>query len=192
MQKGRRLCKALLDQSLKQRPETTQGKHKRNRNVRGKAKQGGQHQQGMLGASKRTSVPAGCGHHVIEPGAKRKPTEKQKKKRTQRGWGHADTEQLPLRCQSPAEPHRIAPAKPAPSPRAGPRQRGQFLASVLGPYLCLALTCASGRPCSPPRLSPSGHEGRGVGRRGKSVRENEQGGRQRLRGSQLRHAASIS
>lgn len=139
MQKGRRLCKALLDQSLKQRPETTQGKHKRNRNVHGKAKQGGQHRQGTLG------------HHVTEPGAKRKPTEKQKKKIS----GHSGAGGTRTRSSSPC----------AARAQRSRGSRGQFLASVLGPYLCLALTCASCRPCSPPRLSPSGHEGRGVGRR---------------------------
>lgn len=144
MQKGRRLCKALLDQSLKQRPETTQGKHKRNRNVHGKAKQGGQHRQGTLG------------HHVTEPGAKRKPTEKQKKKklRAQRGWGHADTEQLPLRCQSPAEP----------------RQPGAVFGfcawplPVLSPYLCVlqALLAA-------PSLSERARGERGGEEKGKAL-----------------------
>lgn len=81
-------------------------------------------------------------------------SKKKKKLRAQRGWGHADTEQLPLRCQSPAEP----------------RQPGAVFGfcawplPVLSPYLCVlqALLAA-------PSLSERARGERGGEEKGKAL-----------------------
>lgn len=81
-------------------------------------------------------------------------SKKKTKLRAQRGWGHADTEQLPLRCQSPAEP----------------RQPGAVFGfcawplPVLSPYLCVlqALLAA-------PSLSERARGERGGEEKGKAL-----------------------
>lgn len=117
----------------------------------------------MGNTGKGCSVPASGHRYQLAAGTtllslvqKDNPRKSKKKKqlRAQRGWGHADTEQLPLRCQSPAEP----------------RQPGAVFGfcawplPVLSPYLCVrqALLAA-------PSLSERARGERGGEEKGKAL-----------------------